>query len=130
MSDNGEGRGKEREAVFSCFRPQALVPGMNSFLKQLEITFRRDPENARPRINKRGSRKVRIEREKEFVQDENTHLNLLGYGTKRSGTFLLLGVVRIVLYVVVEYHSIQCGVMRMFEIVDKMFRLFTEKSDK
>ncbi|CAF0945440.1 unnamed protein product [Adineta ricciae] len=35
--------------------PQALVPGMNSFLKQLEITFRRDPENARPRINKRSS---------------------------------------------------------------------------
>lgn len=40
------------------FRPQALVPGMNSFLKQLEITFRRDPENARPRINKRDSVKV------------------------------------------------------------------------
>ncbi|UJR10691.1 hypothetical protein I4U23_014885 [Adineta vaga] len=35
--------------------PQALVPGMNSFLKQLQITFRRDPENARPRINKRDS---------------------------------------------------------------------------
>ncbi|CAF4188864.1 unnamed protein product, partial [Adineta steineri] len=35
--------------------PQALVPGMNSFLKQLEITFRRDPENARPRINKKES---------------------------------------------------------------------------
>ncbi|CAF0749359.1 unnamed protein product [Didymodactylos carnosus] len=35
--------------------PQALVPGMNSFLKQLEITFRRDPENARPRINKKFS---------------------------------------------------------------------------
>jgi ATP-binding cassette subfamily E protein 1 len=43
-------------AIYS--RPQALVPGMNSFLKQLEITFRRDPENARPRINKRDSVKV------------------------------------------------------------------------
>lgn len=41
-------------------RPQALVPGMNSFLKQLEITFRRDPENARPRINKRDSVKVNL----------------------------------------------------------------------
>ena len=41
-------------------RPQALVPGMNSFLKQLEITFRRDPENARPRINKKDSVKVTI----------------------------------------------------------------------
>ncbi|CAF1171685.1 unnamed protein product [Rotaria sp. Silwood1] len=35
--------------------PQALLPGMNSFLKQLEITFRRDPRNGRPRINKKGS---------------------------------------------------------------------------
>ncbi|CAF0853408.1 unnamed protein product [Didymodactylos carnosus] len=39
-------------------KPQALVPGMNSFLKQLEITFRRDPENARPRINKLNSMKA------------------------------------------------------------------------
>ncbi|CAF0958564.1 unnamed protein product [Rotaria sordida] len=35
--------------------PQSLLPGMNSFLKQLEITFRRDPRNVRPRINKKGS---------------------------------------------------------------------------
>ncbi|CAF0897909.1 unnamed protein product [Rotaria sordida] len=35
--------------------PQSLLPGMNSFLKQLEITFRRDSRNARPRINKKGS---------------------------------------------------------------------------
>ena len=32
--------------------PQALIPGMNTFLKQLNITFRRDPTNFRPRINK------------------------------------------------------------------------------
>ncbi|EME27760.1 ABC transporter, sub-family E, substrate-binding protein [Galdieria sulphuraria] len=32
--------------------PQALVPGMNKFLKNLDITFRRDPTNYRPRINK------------------------------------------------------------------------------
>eukprot|EP01006_Ploeotia_vitrea_P022238 TRINITY_DN54641_c0_g1_i2.p1 TRINITY_DN54641_c0_g1~~TRINITY_DN54641_c0_g1_i2.p1 ORF type:complete len:620 (+),score=112.94 TRINITY_DN54641_c0_g1_i2:66-1862(+) len=32
--------------------PTGLVNGMNQFLKQLEITFRRDPENYRPRINK------------------------------------------------------------------------------
>jgi len=35
--------------------PQALVTGMNAFLKDLEITFRRDPENYRPRINKMNS---------------------------------------------------------------------------
>jgi ATP-binding cassette subfamily E protein 1 len=35
--------------------PQALIPGMNTFLKQLNITFRRDPTNFRPRINKMDS---------------------------------------------------------------------------
>lgn len=35
--------------------PQALIPGMNTFLKQLNITFRRDPTNFRPRINKADS---------------------------------------------------------------------------
>lgn len=32
--------------------PTALLTGMNQFLSQLEITFRRDPTNYRPRINK------------------------------------------------------------------------------
>ena len=32
---------------------------MNSFLKNLEITFRRDPTNYRPRINKKASTKDR-----------------------------------------------------------------------
>eukprot|EP01035_Chromulina_nebulosa_P020830 gene20830-26998_t len=35
--------------------PQSLIPGMNTFLKQLNITFRRDPSNFRPRINKLDS---------------------------------------------------------------------------
>jgi len=35
--------------------PQPLLSGMNTFLKQLEVTFRRDPENYRPRINKADS---------------------------------------------------------------------------
>lgn len=39
--------------------PQALVSGMNSFLGNLEITFRRDPTNYRPRINKLHSVKDR-----------------------------------------------------------------------
>ena len=38
--------------------PQSLLTGMNLFLKSLKITFRRDPENARPRINKLDSVKV------------------------------------------------------------------------
>jgi ATP-binding cassette, sub-family E, member 1 len=35
--------------------PQSLLTGMNTFLKSLKITFRRDPENSRPRINKLDS---------------------------------------------------------------------------
>lgn len=35
--------------------PESLLTGMNRFLKQLEITFRRDPTNYRPRINKFNS---------------------------------------------------------------------------
>ena len=37
--------------------PEGLLTGMNKFLKQLDITFRRDPENYRPRINKLDSQK-------------------------------------------------------------------------
>eukprot|EP01135_Chromosphaera_perkinsii_P010040 Nk52_evm75s1992 gene=Nk52_evmTU75s1992 len=35
--------------------PQSLLTGMNKFLKSLNITFRRDPSNYRPRINKADS---------------------------------------------------------------------------
>lgn len=35
--------------------PQTLLSGMNKFLQSLEITFRRDPTNFRPRINKDAS---------------------------------------------------------------------------
>ncbi|KAL3917872.1 MAG: hypothetical protein SGILL_004509 [Bacillariaceae sp.] len=37
--------------------PQSLLTGMNQFLKHLQVTFRRDPVNFRPRINKKGSQK-------------------------------------------------------------------------
>ncbi|KAK9844826.1 hypothetical protein WJX74_007364 [Apatococcus lobatus] len=45
----------------SCYArpPTSLVTGMNMFLKNLEITFRRDPTNYRPRINKQQSTKDR-----------------------------------------------------------------------
>lgn len=35
--------------------PQSLLKGMNDFLQSLDITFRRDPNNFRPRINKLNS---------------------------------------------------------------------------
>jgi len=38
--------------------------GMNKFLKMMDITMRRDIESGRPRINKKGSRKDREQREK------------------------------------------------------------------
>uniref|UniRef100_A0A914W218 ATP-binding cassette sub-family E member 1 n=1 Tax=Plectus sambesii TaxID=2011161 RepID=A0A914W218_9BILA len=50
--------------------PQTLLQGMNRFLQLLEITFRRDPNNYRPRINK-----------KESVKDVEQ---------KRSGNFFFL----------------------------------------
>ena len=41
------------------YRPQSLLTGMNKFLASLEITFRRDPTNYRPRVNKLNSIKDR-----------------------------------------------------------------------
>ncbi len=40
-------------------QPQSLITGINSFLKVLNITFRRDRNNFRPRINKLNGSKVR-----------------------------------------------------------------------
>jgi ATP-binding cassette subfamily E protein 1 len=40
-----------------CTSPEGLVSGMNRFLKLMDITFRRDPNNFRPRINKLNSQK-------------------------------------------------------------------------
>lgn len=39
--------------------PQSLLTGMNDFLRQLEVSYRRDPENYRPRVNKYDSVKDR-----------------------------------------------------------------------
>ncbi|ABM80347.1 ribosome biogenesis/translation initiation ATPase RLI [Hyperthermus butylicus] len=36
-------------------QPASLFDGMNTFLKELGITIRKDPETGRPRINKEGS---------------------------------------------------------------------------
>lgn len=38
--------------------PQKLLAGLNAFLKSLDITFRRDRNNSRPRINKLNGFKV------------------------------------------------------------------------
>lgn len=36
----------------TCSPPEGLITGMNTFLQMMDITFRRDPYNFRPRINK------------------------------------------------------------------------------
>ncbi len=37
-------------------KPTSLRDGMNTFLKEMEVTFRRDPATKRPRVNKEGSK--------------------------------------------------------------------------
>lgn len=52
--------------------PTSLLEGMNTFLEQLKITFRRDPTNYRPRINKFESVKDREQKStgSYFVMEE------------------------------------------------------------
>lgn len=40
-----------------CTSPEGSVSGINRFLKLMDLTFRRDPSNLRPRINKLHSQK-------------------------------------------------------------------------
>ncbi|MBS7610453.1 ribosome biogenesis/translation initiation ATPase RLI [Candidatus Bathyarchaeota archaeon] len=42
--------------------PVSLRLGMNAFLKELSITFRRDPSTGRPRVNKEGSKLDRAQK--------------------------------------------------------------------
>ena len=44
-------------------QPLSLEDGMNTFLEQMGITFRRDPDTKRPRVNKRGSKLDREQKE-------------------------------------------------------------------
>lgn len=48
---------------WSIYSPETLLSGMNKFLKSLDITFRRDPSNYRPRINKLDSQKDKEQKE-------------------------------------------------------------------
>jgi len=65
----------EGEPSINCIAnsPQTLLSGMNKFLKSLDITFRRDPFNFRPRINKLESVKDREQKDSGnyfFMEDE------------------------------------------------------------
>ncbi len=68
--------GKEGRA----FGPFPKRDGMNRFLKHLDITFRRDPETGRARINKKGSQLDRRQREKgEYYYTTGTDVYGLGF---------------------------------------------------
>jgi ATP-binding cassette subfamily E protein 1 len=43
--------------------PTTLRKGMNMFLKEMEVTFRRDPATKRPRVNKEGSKRDKFQKE-------------------------------------------------------------------
>jgi ATP-binding cassette subfamily E protein 1 len=43
--------------------PMSLRDGMNEFLREAQVTFRRDPTTQRPRVNKAGSRIDRLQKE-------------------------------------------------------------------
>jgi ATP-binding cassette subfamily E protein 1 len=42
--------------------PTSLRAGMNTFLEDMKITFRRDPETKRPRVNKEDSKLDRYQK--------------------------------------------------------------------
>ena len=44
-------------------QPLSLENGMNNFLEQMGVTFRRDPDTKRPRVNKPGSKLDREQKE-------------------------------------------------------------------
>jgi len=43
--------------------PTSLRRGMNRFLKEMEVTFRRDPATKRPRVNKEDSKLDKFQKE-------------------------------------------------------------------
>jgi ATP-binding cassette subfamily E protein 1 len=43
--------------------PTSLRKGMNLFLKEMQVTFRRDPATKRPRVNKEGSKLDKFQKE-------------------------------------------------------------------
>jgi ATP-binding cassette subfamily E protein 1 len=67
----------EGEPSVNCIAnaPQSLLTGMNKFLRLLDITFRRDPENYRPRINKYQS--VKDREQKESGKQQNFSISFL-----------------------------------------------------
>lgn len=73
----------------SCTPPQSLLTGINYFLKLLNVTFRRDRNNHRPRINKLNGFKVI--RESFTESTDNNDRFFKGCGTEASWKILYAG---------------------------------------
>jgi len=59
--------------------PMTVYEGFNAFLKQLDVTFRRDPVNHRPRINKPESVKDREQKQKgEYYKFDTSEKDMKG----------------------------------------------------
>lgn len=65
-----------QKLIMISFRPQSLLTGMNKFLASLEITFRRDPTNYRPRVNKAESVKDREQKGKLHMAPKEISLTI------------------------------------------------------
>ena len=71
----------------TCSEPEGLVTGMNTFLQMMDITFRRDPYNFRPRINKHESQKDQLQKAagKFFLMDEGDAQRTVMEGADGTG---------------------------------------------
>src|SRR5699024_12632846 len=56
-------------------QPESLLTGCNSFLKNLDVTFRRDPTNYRPRINKHQSQ-LDKEQDRKSTRLNSSHVSI------------------------------------------------------
>ena len=60
-----------------ALKPLSLREGMNRFLEDMGITFRRDPDSQRPRVNKEGSRldrEQKLQKEYYYIPKEENNL--------------------------------------------------------
>ncbi len=70
ISDRGVVFTGEPGAKGRSSEPEKISQALNSFLKQVEITYRKDPESGRPRANKPGSQKDREQRERDEYYEQ------------------------------------------------------------
>lgn len=69
-----------------CTSPETMVSGMNKFLKLMDITFRRDPTNFRPRINKFNSQKDQLQKKSgNYFQLEESSADKAAGKKKKKG---------------------------------------------